>query len=61
MIGYFDKHIENIGLVVDYDDCGNPRLCIEIETNHKNQLGFPVSVHLTKVELRKVLEQLETL
>jgi hypothetical protein len=61
MSEYFDKSIENVEPTIYYDDNGWHWLCIEIETNHKNQLGLPVSVHLTKAELRKVLEQLEAL
>lgn len=58
---YFDKHIESIEPVVDYDDCGNPWLGAEIQTNRKDQIGNPISIFLTKAELRKVLERLEAL
>lgn len=61
MSEYFDKHVENIGFVVDYDYSGRPWLCAEMQTDLKDQTGNPVTVTLTKAELRKVLEQLEAL
>jgi hypothetical protein len=61
MSNYFDQRIESIEPVIDYDDNGKPCLCAEIHTNYKDQTGNPVTIHLTKAELRKVLEQLEAL
>lgn len=55
---YFDKRIESIEPIIDYDDNGKPLLCAEINLNFN---GRYENVHLTKAELRKVLDQLEAL
>lgn len=59
MSEYFDKRIENIGLVINL--IGRPQMCVEIQTNRKDQIGNPVTIFLTKAELRKALEQIEAL